>query len=173
MDYVYALLQAAEYRKISHPHKKADFPGIPYPLEATRFWHLVDLGSRLRHLHLLEMPAGEKAYIKYNLSGNHVISKVHFETYLYLNEIPDEKGVFHYPDYLGSVHINDSQYFADVPTSAWEQYIGGYQPAQKWLQDRMGRELSPDDILHYQKMIVALAETSRIIKEIDKIEREP
>jgi len=36
---------------------------------------------------------------------------------------------------------------------AWEFYIGGYQPAQKWLKDRKGRELSYDDIQHYQKII--------------------
>ncbi|MDP3352202.1 MAG: type ISP restriction/modification enzyme, partial [Flavobacteriaceae bacterium] len=70
---------------------------------------------------------------------------------------------------LGNVFINDTQYFADIPTSSWEFYIGGYQPAQKWLKDRKGRELSYDDILHYQKIIVALSETDRIMKEIDMV----
>lgn len=56
-----------------------------------------------------------------------------------------------------------------VPTSSWEFYIRGYQPAQKWLKDRKGRELTFDDILHYQKIIVALKETDRIMREIDKI----
>ena len=46
----------------------------------------------------------------------------------------------------------------------------GYQPAQKWLKDRKERELSFEDILHYQKIIVAMFETDRIMKEIDKIE---
>ncbi len=48
-------------------------------------------------------------------------------------------------------------------------YIGGYQPAQKWLKDRKGRELSVDDILHYQKIIIALTETDRIMKDIDEV----
>lgn len=65
--------------------------------------------------------------------------------------------------------IERLQYFAKVPTSAWEFYIGGYQSAQKWLKDRKGLELNFDDILHYQKIIVALTETDRIMKEIDKI----
>jgi hypothetical protein len=52
----------------------------------------------------------------------------------------------------------------------WEFYIGGYQPAQKWLKDRKGRVLSYEDIQHYQKIIVALAETDRLMKEIDEIE---
>ena len=71
---------------------------------------------------------------------------------------------------LGRVYINDTQYFDNVPEVAWNFYIGGYQPAQKWLKDRKGRELSYEDILHYQKIIVALSETSRIMKEIDLIE---
>ena len=71
-----------------------------------------------------------------------------------------------------NIYINDTQYFANVPAVAWEFYIGGYQPAQKWLKDRKGRELSYEDIFHYQKIIVALSETSRLMKEIDKIELE-
>ncbi|MCW2118196.1 type ISP restriction/modification enzyme [Flavobacterium sp. 7A] len=71
---------------------------------------------------------------------------------------------------LGRVYINETQYFDKVPETAWNFYIGGYQPAQKWLKDRKERELSFEDILHYQKMIVALFETDRIMKEIDKIE---
>ena len=71
---------------------------------------------------------------------------------------------------LGRVWINDEQYFDGVPLIAWEFYIGGYQPAQKWLKDRKGEELNFEDILHYQKMLVALSETDRIMKEIDNIE---
>ena len=71
---------------------------------------------------------------------------------------------------LGNVFINETQYFSNVPELAWNFYIGGYQPAQKWLKDRKGRELSYKDILHYQKIIVALNETDRIMKEIDKVE---
>jgi len=66
------------------------------------------------------------------------------------------------------VFINKKQYFDNVPEIAWNFYIGSYRPAQKWLKDRKGRELSVDDIYHYQKIIVALTETDRIMKEIDK-----
>ncbi len=52
---------------------------------------------------------------------------------------------------------------------SWEFYIGGYQPAQKWLKDRKGRKLSFEDIQHYQKIIIALTETDRVMKEIDGI----
>jgi len=67
------------------------------------------------------------------------------------------------------VYINDAQYFDNVPRIAWEFYIGGYQPAQKWLKDRKGRVLAFEDIMHYQKMIVALSETDRLMKEVDAV----
>lgn len=69
---------------------------------------------------------------------------------------------------VGKVWINSTQYFNNVPKVAWNFYIGGYQPAQKWLKDRKGRKLEFEDILHYQKIIVALTETDRLMKEIDK-----
>jgi hypothetical protein len=53
-----------------------------------------------------------------------------------------------------------------VSELAWNFYIGGYQPAQKWLKDRKGRELSFADIEHYGKIIAILNETDRIMKEI-------
>lgn len=72
----------------------------------------------------------------------------------------------------GRVYINEDQFFDNVPLISWEFCIGGYQPAQKWLKDRQGRTLSYEYILHYQKIIVALAETDRLMKEIDQIDIE-
>lgn len=69
----------------------------------------------------------------------------------------------------GRVWINEVQYFDNVPEVAWNFYIGGYQPAQKWLKDRKERKLEFDDIVHYQKIIVALSETDRLMKGIEKI----
>lgn len=65
--------------------------------------------------------------------------------------------------------INTTQYFDNVPEVAWNFYIGGYQPAQKWLKDRKGRILSYNEILHYQKIIKALVLTNDIMQQIDKI----
>lgn len=51
----------------------------------------------------------------------------------------------------------------------WNLYIGGFQLAQGWLKNRNDLELDFDDVLHYKKMIVALTETDRLMKEIDKV----
>ena len=69
----------------------------------------------------------------------------------------------------GNVFINETQYFEGVPKVTCNFYIGGYQPAQKWLKDRKDRELQIDDIRHYLKIIVALFETDRLMKETDSV----
>jgi hypothetical protein len=59
--------------------------------------------------------------------------------------------------------------FRGVPEAVWNFHIGGYQVCEKWLNDRRGRALSMHDIAHYQKVIVALAETTRLMKQIDEV----
>ena len=58
--------------------------------------------------------------------------------------------------------------FRGVPEAVWNFHIGGYQVCEKWLKDRKGRTLSKDDIAHYQKIVVALSETIRLMKEVDE-----
>ena len=170
LDYIYAVLHSPTYRETYKEFLKIDFPRVPYPSPLTpkggieetqeKFWKLVKLGSELRQIHLLESPAVEKYITQYPNDGNNVVGKIHFENNrVYINY-----------DKASPLGIEGLQYFANVPEVAWNFYIGGYQPAQKWLKDRKDRELSTDDIFHYQKIIVALSETDRIMKEIDKIE---
>ncbi len=163
IDYVYAVLHSPNYRIKYNEFLKNDFPRVPYPKYQETFWQLVELGSELRQLHLLESPKIEQYITSYPQDGDNCITRK-------LNkndwEITDSK------KQLGRIWINDQQYFDNIPLIAWEFYIGGYQPAQKWLKDRKERQLSFEDILHYQKIIVALFETDRIMKEIDKVEIE-
>ena len=58
-----------------------------------------------------------------------------------------------------------------IEPQVWEFQIGGYQVLQKWLKDRKGRVLSFDDLFHYQKIVVALRETMRLMGEMDSLIR--
>jgi hypothetical protein len=69
----------------------------------------------------------------------------------------------------GKVYVNKQQYFENVPLETWGYYIGGYQPAQKWLKDRKGRVLSFEDIEHYQKIITVLKMTIDLQAQIDGV----
>jgi hypothetical protein len=53
--------------------------------------------------------------------------------------------------------------------NVWNFHIGGYQVCHKWLKDRKGRTLSPDDITHYHHIVIALLETIRLMAEIDDV----
>ena len=53
-----------------------------------------------------------------------------------------------------------------APAVSWTFYIGGHQPAQKWLKDRKGRALGFDDVKHDQRILKILAETDRIMQTI-------
>ncbi len=152
LDYIYAVLHSPTYREKYKEFLKIDFPRVPYPKDKDTFWQLVKLGGEIRQIHLLEGPTVEKYITQYPEDGSNVVVKPKYEN--------------------GKVFINDAQYFDNVPQVAWEFYIGGYQPAQKWLKDRKERTLEFDDILHYQKIIVALTETDRLMNEINKIDIE-
>ncbi|WP_237708930.1 type ISP restriction/modification enzyme [Gillisia marina] len=163
LDYIYAALHSPAYREKYQEFLKIDFPRVPYPKDKETFWKLVKLGGEIRQLHLLESSTVENYITSYPKDGdNSITTKIGIKDW----ELFDEKNK------LGRIWINDQQYFDAIPLVAWEFYIGGYQPAQKWLKDRKGRTLDYNDILHYQKMIVALYETDRIMKEIDNIKFE-
>jgi predicted helicase len=152
LDYIYGVLHSPTYREKYKEFLKIDFPRVPYPKDQDTFWKIIKLGGEIRQVHLLESPVVDKPISKYPITGTNVVGKTKYQD--------------------GKVYINDTQYFEDVPEVSWNFYIGGYQPAQKWLKDRKDRELQVEDIRHYLKIIVALSETDRLMKEIDSIEIE-
>jgi len=148
-DYIYAMLHSPGYCEKFKEFLKVDFPRVPYPKDRESFKRLVALGLELRTLHLLESPKVNKFITSYPVAGSDTVEKLDYKD--------------------GKVFFNQEQYFGDVPESSWNFYVGGYQPAQKWLKDRKNCTLTNADIEHYQKLIVALKETDRIMYEIDMI----
>lgn len=148
-DYIYGVMHSPEYRATYAELLKIDFPRIPWPASPEVFRHVSEKGEALRRLHLMEpIAVGEMPYV-FEGEGDDVVASG-------------------YPRFAdGKVLINPHQWFEGVPEMAWNFFIGGYQPAQKWLKDRRGRALSWDDIGHYQKIIKILTETDRIMKEIE------
>lgn len=146
LAYIYAVLHSLSYRERYKEFLKVDFPRVPLPKTAKEFNRLTAIGQQLIDLHLMNNTQSWKCTTTFPEVGS---QQVDFQ------EWKD-----------GQVWINDKQYFGNVPESVWEFYIGGYQPAQKWLKDRKGRTLSFDEIKHYLHIIHALEETMRLMKEI-------
>jgi predicted helicase len=150
-QYVYTLLYSPGYRARYAEFLKIDFPRLPLTSSLDLFRSLAKLGSKLVALHLMESPQLDKHITKWVGGKNPEVEKVTYS---------DE-----------TVWIDKAQNegFDGVPEEVWNFHIGGYQVCEKWLKDRKGRTLSKDDIAHYQKIIVALAETIRLMGEIDEV----
>jgi len=149
LDYVYAVLHAPAYRERYKDFLKSGFPRIPSADDKHSFWELAKLGEKLRQLHLAEDQVIFNPKTDFSVTGNNFVENV---------------------EYRGDkVYINESQYFSNVSKEAWEFYIGGYQPAQKWLKDRRGTKLDYEEITHYQKIILALSETKKIMEAVDGV----
>lgn len=151
-DYIYGVLHSPLYREKYKEFLKVDFPRIPYPKNAEEFEHYKECGHQLRELHLMhDVP---ESPVRFDEPGSYMVE--------HIQPVPNKDDGYSY-----SIYINDRQFFSSVPTEAWEMYIGGYQPAQKWLKDRKGRVLSTEDILHYEKIIAVLLESKRIMDTMD------
>ena len=145
--YIYAALHSPRYRERYKEFLKIDFPRVPYPASGDAFRRLALLGQRLIDLHLMRHAEAWQPAATYPVDGSHTV------------DAPRWDG--------GKVWINDQQYFDNVPERAWQFFIGGYQPAQKWLKDRKGRALSLEDLNHYRRIVHAIDATIDTMAQID------
>ena len=146
--YAYALFYSPTYRSRYAEFLKIDFPRLQLTSNKKLFAKLVAKGEELVSLHLLKSTKVDNFITTYPVMGNNSIEKVQYAN--------------------GNVWINSTQYFGSVPKSIYEFNIGGYQVCEKWLMYRKGRTLSGEDITHYQRVVVALNETIRLMKAIDE-----
>jgi hypothetical protein len=150
-DYVYGVLHCPAYRETYAQFLKGAFPRIPFPASPESFADIAAKGEALRRLHLMEPAAIGETPHPFRGEGNGEVEKPRFEA--------GASG-------SGRVWINRTQFFEGVPELAWEFHIGGYQPAQKWLKDRKRRQLSFEDVKHWQRIAKILSETHRIMQTI-------
>ena len=160
LAYIYAVFHSPEYRRRFEPMLKLDFPRVPLPGGAESFVALARLGHDLLGLHLLESSSLDKPIARYKGPAEAEVEKVSYSD----DTVWLDKG--------------QTRGFEGVPEEVWNFQIGGYQVCEKWLKDRQakggknprpGRILTEEDIAHYQKVIVAISETIRIMGEIDEV----
>lgn len=147
-DYIYAVLHSPSYREKYKEFLKIDFPRIPYPSDAESFHALAALGAQLVAIHVMK-DFDEAEDVTFEDGGDRIVGKVAWKD--------------------GDVFVNKKSCFAGVERETFDQYIGGYQPLQKWLKDRKGRALSDDDISHWKRIVRALRRTAALMSEIDHV----
>lgn len=152
-DYMYAVFHSPTYRSRYAEFLKIDFLRLPLTSNPDLFRALCDIGEELVRLHLIEKHS--PLITRYPVGGNNTVEAVR---YTELGQGADE----------GRVWINKTQYSDGVPSEVWTFHVGGYQVCQKWLKDRKSRQLTYDDLTHYQRIVAALAETIRLMAAIDE-----
>lgn len=151
--YIYAILHSPTYRDRYAEFLKGDFPRVPLTSSDRLFKDLGTKGQALVELHLMKSKKLNKLITKMNGNGDNAVTEVTYK--------PTEQRVY----------INGDRYFEGIAPEVWEFKIGGYQVLDKWLKDRKKakRTLSFDDVLHYQKVVVALKETMSLMVAIDEL----
>lgn len=151
LGWIYAILYTPSYRSRYADFLKREFPRVPLTANRELFARLVEIGHELIGLHTMEITVPR--ITGYPVAGSNEVVKVHWA--------PDPKGG------NGRIYINPEQYFDGVPQTVWDMHIGGYRVAEKWLKDRKGRNLSYDDLTHYQAVIATLARTLELQASLD------
>ncbi len=149
--YIYAVFHSPTYRTRYAEFLKIDFPRLPLTASLELFRALAALGGELVALHLLESPKLDQPITTYTGPAKPEVEKVSYA---------------HNTVWLDKAQ---SAGFGGVPEAVWNFHIGGYQVCEKWLKDRKGRALSKQDIEHYQRIVVALSETIRLMQKIDQV----
>jgi predicted helicase len=171
--YIYAVFHSPQYRQRYSQFLKIDFPRLPLTSNNELFNQLVIKGEKLVNLHLMKnlpptpitksetsttanLPlfnGEERGAIHYQGDGKNEINQVKYNT----NK--------------QQILINQNCYFSGVSPIVWEFKIGGYQVLDKWLKDRKSVNiyLSDAEITHYQKIIIVVIETIKLMTEIDDI----
>ena len=145
------MFHSPTYRTRYAEFLKNDFPRLPLTSDLELFRALAGKGAELVTLHLMESPRLSDFITDYPIKGDSEVEKAQ------------------YADNDQRVWINSTQYFGGVPKAVWDFHVGGYQVCEKWLKDRKTRKLTYDDLQHYQKVVVALQETIRLMAEIDSV----
>lgn len=163
-DWIYAVLHSESYRSRYAAFLKSDFARIPLPRSMGLFRELAGLGQQLVELHVLESPRRDEFITTYTGPRNPGIGRVGWSAdAVWLDATRTSAREGHRATAPGRIG------FLGVPEDVWDFHIGGYQVCHKWLKDRKGRTLSDEDIVHYQKIVVALNETIRIMAAIDEV----
>jgi predicted helicase len=150
-NYAYTIFHSPTYRERYAEFLKRDFPRLPLTSDRALFAALVERGAELVSLHLMTSPTLDNLITRFPESGDNIVEKVRYD------------------EATGRVYINKDQYFEGVSPDVWKFRVGGYPVLDKWLKDRKGRKLSFEDIMHYQRIVVALSKTRRIMQEIDAL----
>lgn len=159
LAYFYAILYSRSFRQRYNQFLRTDYPRIPITADLELSRQLISLGTRLVMLHRHD--GGTPNTTAFPQRGTNVVGPLHPVR----ADVPGE-GPRVYIN--GGAAVADSQYFDGVPDDVWAFSIGGHLPAQKWLADRRGRQLSDADLRAYDLLVGAVRDSISLMALIDE-----
>jgi predicted helicase len=148
-SYIYAVLNSKKYGMEYADFLDIDYPRIPFTKDIKKFEKLSELGTKLIDLHTMKAKT-HRGKFTYGIEGTDKVESLKFEN--------------------SKIFINSGQYFGGVSDEIWQFQLGGYQVAEKWLKDRIGKELTLNEIQRYLEILGIISETIILVDQIDKID---
>ena len=134
-----------------------DFPRIPITNNINLFEQLSLIGKRLVSLNIFEyLPIRNNSVANFPVDGANIIDTIKFI------KTDDSSNIL-------KIYINNFQYFDGIPDKICDIHVGGYRVCYKWLNDRLGTELTKEDIFSYQNLIRCLYHTNEYSDKIDRL----
>jgi hypothetical protein len=168
LGYMYAVLNSPSYRQSYGTFLMQDFPRVPLTGDRARFVRVASLGRQLMGLHLLKGKKLASGRVRFPVAGHNRVEQG-FPKYV----PPGEEDPYSQKKArTGRVYINDEgegppQYFDDVEPDIWSFESGGYPVFQRYLEARVGRDLSYPEREHLLRVFEAVRQTLDLLPQID------
>lgn len=144
-DYCYGILFDRNYIQQYNEFLKVDYPKVPIIKDEDTFKRYVEVGSKLRQLHLMKTNTQKNLEIE-SSNQNLLIDLIKYEN--------------------GKLQINKDTSIIGITEDVWEYYMGGYQVIDKWLKSHKGELLSMDYFNHLKRIVGIIEETIKIQNEL-------
>lgn len=159
LNYIYAAAQSTVPPEMIMTD--AFSPHIPVPVDSDMFWQLVEAGTILRELHLLQSP-----HVKSTI--NNLATPLIHPTEFPL-KVEQLKWEANSDGKSGRIWLNDKHHIPDILLSSWNFSIGDYYPLRQWNEYRQVTFFDEKALHHFVSIINVVSKTTRMIAKIDKI----
>jgi predicted helicase len=152
--YIIALLHSQIYRQRFQEMLKEDFPRVPFHYTGD-IQTICRIGEKISKVYSEESVSRRTNTVGF-IGRDRSISKPIRDL------VVDSHGI-------GTLFINSTSGFTNIPLESWEARFGGYQVASKWLNDRKkrGALITQGEALQYIEIIQRIGDLIAMSKEVD------
>ena len=161
-DYVYGVLHDPVYSEQYGEYLCRDFPRVPiindksieneegaFYVSEDLFNEYVEIGSKLRKLHLMDKKSPIVLKLNPNTSENMEIGAIKYKN--------------------GVLQFNNNKQLLGISKEVWEYKIGGYKVIDKWFKEHKGDILTLETFNHIENIVGLIDETIKLQDYLRKL----